>query len=437
MDKDRLKGFLFAGGIITLLIFITVGLILFSSEKKKVDKHNDDIDKGRLRPGEPEPTPQQKKENQKDSCQNLSMGTSNFVRKFSIQRFPRTEGIMSDLPAPSTITGGKSSASILGITPKYGVPYGCVRKEGETECMENTFFFDMNLDNDNRFIAPTSFRNASFAKSSYKDYHFRENDEGFVNGMTGDEASAACFLDEGCGSFVAPACEFGFKYFTAQNLNEFLKERESIKNSSEQWIEPSQFWDAENENFTSAACVRVLDDAATKAKDAAEIENDKPSAFSIQSMMNMLDFSQMRSLNFDNRKAKSMYTPFREAYFWPKGKKVENLDASKLGAKGKKQSNVDKQYSFELADDAKNMPIDGYVMQYWTGDAGSQYSGLDAGVAYPTPCDAVNKLMGEDLLTTCRTALNDDAWVPMKCNMRSSFFRAARAGVDLPKGVSS
>ena len=404
---------LVGGAFLVLVIFMTIGLIGFFKEAKRVQTYNERIDAGDPDPEAEPPTPAQKLENQKKSCGALSLGTAPFVRKFAMQRFPTDD-----------------TAVIKGVTAKYGVPWSCKVEKNESKCTPDTEFFDMNLENDSRFYNPKTFMDAPFARDSFRQYHFRVDDtSGTIKGMTGDEASAACFLSEDCGSFVLPACEFGFKFFTKENLNDFLAADGTIAESKPNWLESSKFF--ENGSFIRDACVRVKPNAnelirggsgpAKKGDDDEEFsEMTKTFEFSRSAMMNLLDFSSMRSLNFDNSSMKEdMYAPVRSGYYFPKSKKA-STDPSLTGAKGKAVATVDKMYSFEVNSRAKNIPTDAYSMQFWTGTKDQEYSRLEAGVAYPTPCDAVNKLAGEELLSMCSNALGDDGWVPMRCEIRET-----------------
>jgi len=392
------------------IVIVCVIIIMFCVYKSKsaVDEIDAEV-RSQILYGDGSVRPEKMKDAEKTAfnqaqCSQLSVGSDMFSQIYRIDRVlnEATEGEGENL----------KQFAMKGVTPKYGIGWGCQLDKEKGACVENSYFYDLNKDNDDRFYSPENLFDSS--SLGYDDYYEKDMGDGKIRGMTGAEAANECFGNKGCGSVVLPACERGFLFMSKSRLNELLEKNAGKFSNQEKWVEKSEFWKEGNKpRFRKSACVQVKSGASISKETKPEDVKDK--------ILGLLDFGSIRSLNFDSDATPNR--PVRAAYYFPKSK----ISGANTTGSGPGSKIVSDRVSLNIANKAsesRNVGIDAYMVQGGSGNAKGDYSHYKNAVAKGTnPCEISQLSYIPKLTKMCQSAVGED-WDPgFECPTRDTRLR--------------
>ncbi len=400
------------GLAIGILLFFVSGYFAYQAfsnyheleaEKSSIKNFGD----GSIRPKSMSPA--EKVEKNKILCENVPVGSDLFARRFRVDR------VLTD-PAEN-----EKQYVVRGTTSKYGMSYGC-EIDDQGKCKAGTQFYDTRNIDDVKWYSPENLFETSSLKSSFSGWYDNPVDGDKIRGMTATEAATECFNNRGCGSVFLPSCEYGFMFMTKKKLNEITKDSPGKKSDQSSWMETAEFF--KNDNFTNDACVRVKDGAA------ASLKGKNPEAADTE-MINFLDFTNIRSLNFDPDK--DPLRSVRAAYFHPKSK-ISKANSTGRGPGNKTRSDRVSLMTFVNAKRSQNIGKDAFMMQFASGQAERDYGQFSQAIkSGTTPCEVAKLAFPKAVKEKCLEA--NAEWDPFKCDARDENLRDLGSGAAAAEEV--
>jgi hypothetical protein len=375
---------LYWGGLILSLVFVA----FFFSKQIKQMKALDDS--GIV----PDPTQEQIDESVKQGCSTYRKDKDNFMSSYKV--------------VPMMTDDMRKKGYVFKDVTASGIPYYCLIRKPTSKDDDNTgqcdetkpYYYDFGHDTD-KIIQPRNFNDDR--PETFGDYYFKEND-GKIMGMTPDEAAMECYREKNCGTVYLPSCERGYKFVSKKTLNEKYTGAELVLDEkADGWAEADLLMSGGK--WQNHACVRI-------DKDKAEAAQGKMKPTEVESSMgDLLDFSDVRSLNYSGKSHSSA----RNVYYFKKGASTDSITTA-AGAAGKEKStNKLGDYTLIAEDVDRDLANDYAMIQYWTGRSkGQKYTEFPLGLA--TPCMTINKMTPEVDKERCEKAI--PGWNRMDCAVR-------------------
>ena len=384
---------------------------LLIEETEKAEKHTDEALSNTSTPVS-EMTAQDKLAFNKKHCPSIKVGVGQFNTDFRVGRVLETE----------EREDGKVYR-MRGLTKRYGIPWGCeLDKNDNSKCVRNTHIYDINDDEDERFYSGMNMFDASTL--GHDDFYESSpgNDER-IRGMTAAEASTECYNNKRCGTVVLPKCEPGYLFMTDEHLNKVTKgDNASRLADRSKWLETNEYFS--NGRFTNSACVRVKSGASLSQLNGVKPE-DADATFE-SNLGSILDFSNVRSLNFDS--AKPDMHPMRSVLFYPKSSLAE-ITSKGAGPANKIKSSRESMYSLDIPAYEENIMPDAFQIQSSSGSKDVSYDYfLKAVREGSSPCDIARRAGNAEVRSLCTAAV--PGWDPYACETRDTQTRDMRGGRD-------
>ena len=395
------------------ILCVVVALFFMYKSQSAVNEVDQEI-RSQILFGDGSIRPDKMKQTEKDSfnsaqCSQLSVGSDMYSQIYRLDRVlnEATEGTGEDM----------KQFAMKGLTSKYGISWGCEiskKKEDKGKCVDNTYFYDLNKVDDEKFYSPESMFDGSSLGFEDDDFYEKDMGDGKIRGMSAAEAANECFGNKGCGSIVLPACERGFMFMSKSRLNTFLQKNPDKFSSQDKWVETSDYFKGgDKPRFTKAACVMVKSGASIANTVKPEDVKDK--------ILELLDFSTVRSLNFDSNADPNK--PMRAVYYYPKSK-ISKANRSGTGPAAKTVSDRVALMIPNKAGTSNNVGTDGLMVQAESGQAKTDYSYFKDALAKGTnPCEVSQLSYIPKITKMCKSAVGDD-WDPgFECSTRDTRLR--------------